>query len=91
MSGSANACRWVVRTAGLLYLIALALFLVGTFGLFGQQRDPLSGIFLLPLGWPWVLLTYGFPESWRPWLASLAPALNLVILTLLCRRTKRRQ
>jgi hypothetical protein len=91
VSGSANTCRWVVRTVGVFYLMALALLLVGTFGLFGQQRDPLSGIFLLPIGLPWVLLTDGFPETWRPWLASMAPALNLVILTLLCRRTKRRQ
>jgi len=70
---------------GLLYLGALALLLIGTFGLFGQDRDPLAGVFLLPLGLPWVLWLDGFPDSAQPWLAAIAPTLNLTILFLLCR------
>jgi hypothetical protein len=64
----------------------LALLLIGTFGLFGQERDPLAGVFLMPLGLPWVLWLDGFPEVVLPWLAGMAPLLNLAILTFLCRR-----
>jgi hypothetical protein len=64
----------------------LALLLIGTFGLFGQERDPLAGIFLMPLGLPWVLWLDRFPEMAWPWLAGMAPLLNLAILTFLCRR-----
>jgi hypothetical protein len=68
-----------------LYLVALALLLIGTFGLFGQEQDPLAAVFLIPLGLPWILWTDGFPDPWLPWLACLAPILNLAILSLLCR------
>jgi hypothetical protein len=79
-------CGWVVRILGILYLAALALLLIGTFGLFGQERDPLAGVFLMPLGLPWVLWLDGFPEIALPWLAGMAPLLNLAILIFLCRR-----
>lgn len=78
-------CRWSVWIVGFLYLAALALLLIGTFGLFGQDRDPLAGVFLIPLGLPWVLWLDGFPNSARPWLAATVPILNLAILILLCR------
>ena len=48
-----GACRWLLIVLALLYVAALGLWLVGTFGLFGQERDPLAGVFLVPLGWPW--------------------------------------
>jgi len=79
-------CGVFVGIFGILYLIALGLLMVGTFGLFGQERDPLSGVFLLPLGLPWNLLASDTPEAVRPWLASLAPALNLVLVWFFCRR-----
>ncbi len=79
-------CGWVVRIVGILYLAALALLLIGTFGLFGQERDPLAGVFLMPLGLPWVLWLDGFPEVTLPWLAGMAPLINLAILMFLCRR-----
>ena len=63
-----------------LYVFALALFLVGTFGLFGSERDPLSGIFLIPLGWPWNVFTYLFPEVAWTWVAATMPAINAAIL-----------
>lgn len=78
-------CTWVIRSVGILYLAALAMLLIGTFGLFGQEQDPLAGVFLMPLGLPWVLWLDGFPEAALPWLAVMAPLLNLAILTVLCR------
>ena len=65
--------------------MALALLLIGTFGLFGQERDPLSAVFLLPLGAPWVYWLDGVSDSFKLWLLILAPALNLAILIFLCR------
>lgn len=78
-------CKWIIRIAWAMYLVALALLLIGAFGLFGQERDPLAGVFLMPLGLPWVLWTDGFPEPLLPWIATLSPLLNITILTLLCR------
>ncbi len=72
-----------------LYAVALFVFLTGTFGWFGQDTDPLSGVFLLPLGLPWVLAVEAAPETVRPWLAVIAPLLNLAILILVCRRVQR--
>lgn len=62
-----------------------ALFAIGTFGLFGQEVDPLSGIFLLPLGLPWNRFLDGFDEALRPWLAAAAPLVNLIVLKIICR------
>ena len=90
MSPAASICNWVVRIAWVLYLVALALLLIGTFGLFGQERDPLSGVFLLPLGLPWNLLVDLAPEPAWPWLAAAAPLLNLVILMAVCRGLRRK-
>lgn len=78
-------CRWIIRIAWALYLVALALLLIGTFGLFGQERDPLAGVFLMPLGLPWVIWLDAMPDPLLPWLAASAPLLNLVLLMMLCR------
>lgn len=85
MAVGAAVCIWVLRAFIALYLFALAMFLVGTFGLFGQTRDPLSGVFLIPLGWPWNWLVDLAPQPTWPWLAALAPLLNLSLLAALCR------
>ena len=82
-------CRTVLILFVLLYLAAVFLFLVGTFGWFGQERDPLSGVFLLPLGLPWNRLADGLPDSLLPWVAIVAPLLNIALLSALCSRTKR--
>ena len=79
-------CRILLWGFALAYVGALALLLVGTFGLFGSSRGPLAGIFLVPLGLPWNRLTGGAPELLRPWLAAAAPAVNLAILWAACRR-----
>ncbi|SIS87261.1 hypothetical protein SAMN05421759_1053 [Roseivivax lentus] len=49
-------CRALVIGFTALWAVASTLLLVGTFGLFGQERDPLAGVFLMPLGLPWTVL-----------------------------------
>jgi hypothetical protein len=79
-------CRVLVWGFGLAYVAALLLLLVGTFGLFGSGRDPLAGVFLIPLGLPWILATGRLPDAIRPFVAALTPLINLAILVWLCRR-----
>ncbi len=82
-------CRWLIGIGVVAWALALVLFVVGTYGLFGQQRDPLSGVFLIPLGMPWVLWLDGFGETLRFWLGLAAPALNLALLAVICRMLRR--
>jgi len=63
-----------------LYLIAVLLFIVGTFGLFGQESGPLAGVFLVPLGLPWNLVWKLIPGVAGPWLLVAAPLVNLALL-----------
>ena len=78
-------CRWFVRVFAALYVMALGLLAIGTWGLFGQERDPLSGVFVVLLGLPWHRFIGGMPDGILPWLAAVAPLLNLVILAFICR------
>jgi hypothetical protein len=48
--------KWLFWIFATLFAIALFLMLVGTNGWFGQEPDPLSGIFLVPLGMPWNII-----------------------------------
>jgi hypothetical protein len=82
-------CRLFLLGFSVLYALAAALFIVGTFGLFGSPSGPLAGVFLVPLGWPWNRMIDVFPEPLWPTLAVLAPAINLVILVLICRLAAR--
>lgn len=68
-----------------LYLIALALLAVSVFGLAGQEKDPLGGVFLLPLGLPWNVLLDKIGAGGAAALA-LAPAINVALLYWLSRR-----
>ena len=68
-----------------LYAIALALLAIGTFGWFGQAQDPLSGIFLMPLGLPWNLLGDRIGLG-GPLLGIFSPAVNAAILYWLWKR-----
>jgi hypothetical protein len=68
-----------------LYVVALALFGIGTFGLFGSDPGPLAGIFLMPLGLPWNMMLDAFPAPALPWLAASAPTVNLLLLWGMCR------
>lgn len=79
------ALRWPFVGFAALYVLALAPLAVSTFGLFGQEEDPASGVFLLPLGLPWNALA--------DWLGAegvavilLAPLVNVAILYWLWKR-----
>jgi hypothetical protein len=79
-------CRFLLWGFGLAYVLALLLFLVGTFGWFGSETGPLAGVFLIPLGLPWNQLIDWAPDGLRPVLAAAAPLLNLAVLKALCAR-----
>jgi hypothetical protein len=82
-------CTVALVIFGLLYLAALALFAIGTFGLLGSPKGPLAGVFLVPLGLPWIRMLDGVSSKLRPWLAMVTPLVNLLILWLLCRLLRR--
>lgn len=77
-------CRVAIVIFGTAWVAAIALLLIGTFGWFGQEKDPLSGIFLMPLGLPWSLFLDGLPNTMKPWGAAFAPGINLALLMLIC-------
>lgn len=68
---------WIFAAA---YAAALVIYLVGAYGLFGVAHDPLSGIFLVPLGLPWNLLADLVPVRFNAVVGILAPMVNLGIL-----------
>lgn len=72
--------KWVFWIFAALYAAAFLLFLIGTYGWFGQAKGPLAGVLLIPLGLPWNLLAdrLGVPPMAATGL--LAPAVNLGIL-----------
>jgi hypothetical protein len=80
-----RTCKWILGVFALLYLAALALFAIGSLGLFGSERDPLAAVFLMPLGLPWNLLSDPLPEALYPWLGAGAPLVNLLLLWIICR------
>ena len=79
-----RACRYTLIGFAVLYALAVGLFIIGTFGLFGSPSGPLAGVFLVPLGVPWNRMLGVFPEPLWPTLAALAPAVNLIILMVIC-------
>jgi hypothetical protein len=79
-------CRWTANVFLALCLAALAILLVGTYGLFGQERDALAGVYVVLLGLPWVWLSDLAPEAARPWVALATPFVNVAILRALCAR-----
>lgn len=82
--------RWIVIAFSLAYAIALLLFAVGTFGWFGQETDPLSGVFLMPLGLPWNMLIGAGSDGLNLAIGVLAPLVNLLIFIFLWRKQKAR-
>ncbi|MFD0979288.1 hypothetical protein [Tropicimonas aquimaris] len=78
-------CKIIVGLFGLLWLLAIAILLIGQFGLFGQERDPLAGVFLVPLGFPWNRFIDIAPEVSWPWLTTAIPLINLLLLWSICR------
>ncbi len=77
-------CKAVLSVLVVAYLGALFVLATGTFGWFGQQPDPLSGVFLIPLGLPWVLISV--PETFSVALGVCSPLINLALIWLLCRK-----
>ncbi|MCK0129108.1 hypothetical protein [Erythrobacter sp. F6033] len=77
--------KWAFFIFTGVYVAALALLAIGTFGLFEQDRDPLSGVFLLPLGMPWNFLADWLGISGMA-TALVAPAINAAVLFWLWRR-----
>lgn len=78
-------CRFIVIAFAVIYAVACALFLVGTYGAFGSATGPLAGVYLVPLGLPWVWWIDGLPSRLLAAVAIAAPALNLLLLWGLCR------
>jgi hypothetical protein len=85
---AARACRLLLVLFALAYALASVVFVLGWLGLSGVPRDPLAGVFLIPLGLPWNRLVDVAPEPAWPWLAWLAPAVNLGLIALASRRLR---
>lgn len=79
-------CRLTANAYLALALAAMAILLVGTYGLFGQDRDPLAGVYVVVLGMPWVRFADLGPEAACPWFALATPLVNVAILRALCAR-----
>ena len=86
-------CRFVLTLLVLAYLFAFFVFASGTFGWFGVEQDPLSSVFLILLGMPWVLLPFDslVGEALLPLTGVVAPLINLAIVWSLCRWRSRRR
>lgn len=68
-----------------LYIFAFLIYLIGTFGWFGADEDPLSGVFLIILGQPWTQFVDLLPRSLALAGAILAPAVNAGLIYAICR------
>ncbi len=84
-----NLCKIVIGILLLLWLLALFLYGAGTWGWFGQERDPLAGVFLVLLAFPWTHLVDLLPETMWPAATALAPGLTILILWGVCRSIRR--
>jgi hypothetical protein len=81
-----KGCKIFLLIFALLYAGALLLFLIGTFGWFGQDRDQLAGLFLIPLGLPWNLFLDTVPDPFRAWATAAAPLVTILLLGVTCLR-----
>ena len=77
-------CKYIIAIFAAAYGVALLVYFTGIFGWFGQDTDPLSGIFLIPLGLPWIWLDV--PENIAPVFGACAPLINLGLIWMLCRK-----
>lgn len=69
-------------------MLAALLLLIGLRGWFGQEQDPLSAVFLFPLGLPWNLIADWAGIAGVGTLV-LAPAINAGVLWWLSQRSVR--
>lgn len=77
-------CKWLVAIAVVVYLMAIGIGLIGTYGWFEQEQDPLSWVFVIILGQPWVSWIGDVSDPLSRWLAAVAPLLNLILLAGVC-------
>jgi hypothetical protein len=77
--------KWAFWIFVALYGFAVLLLLIGLFGWFGQEQDPLSAVFLLPLGLPWNVIADRVGLSGAAIMLA-APAINAAILFWLWKR-----
>ena len=70
-------CFWFFLV---LDVLAIFVLLIGTFGWLGQEKDPLSGVFIVILGQPWIRFVEFLPERIWLFVSSLTPLINLGIL-----------
>ena len=80
-----RGCKIFVGILVLLYVAALAIWLIGSYGWFGQERDALSAAFLVMMGLPWVRLFDS--AAW----AVVAPLVWIALAVALCRFVSRRR
>jgi hypothetical protein len=78
-------CRLVIWLFAGIYVLAIAVFLIGSLGWFGAKAGPLSGLYLVLLGQPWVRFVDSLPEPVLTVAVVLTPAINLAILYVICR------
>jgi len=83
-------CKVILIGFCILYALAMALWALGTFGWFGVEKNPLSGVFLIILGQPWVRWVDVLPEMFWPGGAVLAPLINVAIISSICAYLARR-
>lgn len=82
--------RWFFWTFATLYALAALVYFASA--LSPEGSDPLSGIYLIPLGLPWLLVidaVRGGDGQGGAWLVILSPAINLGLLSLVARRFRR--
>lgn len=72
------------------YLLALLAWGAGIWGWLGTPPDPLSAVWLVLLGQPWVRWIDSLPESLWPFAAAISPLFNLAGLWFLFRLTRPR-
>lgn len=76
-------CRPAVLTLSLLYTLALFVLMLEIFGVIDGAMS-WANLLLIPIGLPWVLAEGALPPDFAPWLIMAAPAINLLILRLVC-------
>lgn len=77
-------CKFKNLVFAAAFLFALVILAMGTFGWFGAKKDPLSGIFLIPLGLPWNGILPATPA-----VGLLSPVLNGALMWTLYKRLSR--
>lgn len=78
-------CKWFTAALLIIYILALAIGLISSFGWFGQDRDPLAWVFVIILRLPLVTWIGGSADPMRLGLAASTPLLNPATVRLIYR------